>query len=231
LAFSAIATAAWWYSRPRGVAAAYLIYDFDPPLPITDSPLTEQQRKRRKTELSTLALSPLVMTAAISRQDIAQLDLVRSHQQPLMWLLDGDYTAEFPGGGEIIELKLSHLRSDQLDQGEKLLAALSKSFQNKVLFEYKLRLAQQQQAAQKTLEYLKPRMAEVAKKLEAQKQPDPAQPTASRWLLEAEAKALQAQAEQIHHTLLRIDLISHSTDEFYESFPLRVIQEAAATEE
>jgi hypothetical protein len=84
----------------------------------------------------TLLKSPLVLQAALAKQDIADLDAVR-HQNgdELLWLMN-DLKVSFPGDGEILEIRYEG-EEDAL-QMEKIVKAVVQAYIDRVLFQDKL---------------------------------------------------------------------------------------------
>jgi capsular exopolysaccharide synthesis family protein len=84
----------------------------------------------------TLLKSPLVLQAALAKQDIADLDAVR-HQNgdELLWLMN-DLKVSFPGDGEILEIRYEG-EEDAL-QMEKIVKAVVQAYMDRVLFQDKL---------------------------------------------------------------------------------------------
>jgi hypothetical protein len=125
---------AWWSLAPQSGASSYLKIPRErsslviDPLPVTD----EEYRQRRNNHMGLMA-SPLVLDAAIHQQDIAELDLIRRHQDPVAWLID-TLQISFPGDGEILEVTLPAGKSDA-DAAIKVVDAVTRSYFDKVLLQ------------------------------------------------------------------------------------------------
>jgi len=111
----------------------------------------------------TLLKSPLVLSAALARQDIADLDAVR-HQNgdELLWLMN-ELKVSFPGDGEILEVKYEG--DEDALQMEKVVAGVVKAYQDKVLFQDKLLAASTQADLKTVLDATKIRLQDQRKKL------------------------------------------------------------------
>lgn len=117
--------------------------------------------RRRRDDLKTLIVSPLVIDAALQQQDIANLDLTRRHSSAMEWLVNS-IAVEFPNDGEVMRVSLPCHRQDA-DQAVKILDAVVRAFHDKVFL---------QQALDKASAHADLRIvvAEIKKRLDAQLQ-------------------------------------------------------------
>src|SRR5262249_51549720 len=96
----AATAAAWFLLSPRFTVAAQLLVAEPPPIVPRDN---RENRNQSTMNLKTLAGSIKrrdVLMAALKRDDVKRLDLVRQQPDPLLWLED-ELKVEFPEGSEI----------------------------------------------------------------------------------------------------------------------------------
>lgn len=123
------------------------------------SRLTAQEIERQAMNHLALLKSPLVLEAAIQQQDIANLDAVRAHKgEEMLWLLD-ELHVTFPGDGEILEVRYEG--EEDPDQMVKVVDAVVKAYQDKVLLQDRLLAA----STQADLKYV---LTDTKKRLESQ---------------------------------------------------------------
>lgn len=106
-----------------------------------------------------LLKSPLVLDAALQQQDISNLDAVQAHKgEEQLWLID-DLKISFPGDGEILEVRYEG--EEDPDQMVKVVDAVVKAYQDKVLLQDRLQAASTQSDLRTVL-------VETKKRLESQ---------------------------------------------------------------
>jgi capsular exopolysaccharide synthesis family protein len=149
-----------WLFPSMSQVTAYLKVKSRPDEIFTESKsqryVSPQEIQRQAMNHITLLKSPLVLTAALSKQDISELDAVRNNRhregEDLLWLMD-ELKVSFPGDGEILEVKYEG-EEDAL-QMEKVVGAVVKAYQDKVLFQDKLLAASTQRDLSTVLEQTK----------------------------------------------------------------------------
>ena len=121
--------------------------------------LSPQEIERQAMNHLALLKSPLVLDAALLDHEIAGLDAVRSYAgEELLWLQD-ELKVSFPGDGEILEV--SYEGEEDPDQMRKVVDAVVKAYQDKVLLQDRL-------TAASTQADLKIVLTDAKKRLEAQ---------------------------------------------------------------
>lgn len=128
---------AWWYFAPSPRVTSYLKVARYPQSYIFEQPsITEAEYRRRQGNHLALITSPLVLDAVLQQQDIANLDLVSQHGDPLAWLADS-LQVSFPSDGEIMEIALPCAESDS-GQAIKIVDAVTRAYFDKVLLQDRL---------------------------------------------------------------------------------------------
>ena len=121
--------------------------------------LSPQEIERQAMNHLALLKSPLVLDAAIQQQDIANLDAVRAHKgEEMLWLLD-ELRVSFPGDGEVLEVRYEG--EENADEMVKIVDAVVKAYQDKVLLQDRLLAA----STQADLKFV---LADAQKRLESQ---------------------------------------------------------------
>jgi succinoglycan biosynthesis transport protein ExoP len=129
----------WWLFPSMSQVTAYLKVKSRPGEVFeatTSARLSAPEIQRAAMNHLTLLKSPLVLGAALTKQDIADLDAVRNQDgEELLWLTD-ELRVSFPGDGEILEIRYEG--EEDAVQMEKVVEAVVKAYQDKVLFQDKL---------------------------------------------------------------------------------------------
>jgi polysaccharide biosynthesis transport protein len=134
----------------------------------TGARLLPQDIERQAMNHLTLLKSPLVLDAALQQQEIANLDAVRYHKgEEMLWLLD-ELRVSFPGDGEILEVRYEG--EEDPDQMVKVVDAIVKAYQDKVLLQERLTAASTQSDLQTVLADTKTRLEQQLKDLKAQEE-------------------------------------------------------------
>ncbi|BBO30720.1 tyrosine-protein kinase domain-containing protein [Lacipirellula parvula] len=139
------AGALWWAFPETSTITAYLKVRSKLGSDVFDNQserLTPQDVQRQAMNHLTLLKSPLVLDAVLQQGDIANLDAVRAHQgQEINWLTD-ELRVTFPGDGEILEVRYEG--EEDADQMVKVVDAVVKAYQEKVLLQDRLLAASTQ---------------------------------------------------------------------------------------
>ncbi len=108
----------------------------------TNDRLMPAEIERQAMNHLALLKSPLVLDAALQQPDIANLDAVRAHKgEEMLWLL-AELRVSFPGDGEILEVRYEG--DEDPNQMVKVIDAVVKAYQDKVLLQDRLTSASTQ---------------------------------------------------------------------------------------
>lgn len=153
------ATALWWSFPAKSTVTAYLKVRSKVGSDIfkgQSEQLNAQDVQRQAMNHLTLLKSPLVLDAVLQQQDIANLDAVRAHAgQEINWLTD-ELRVTFPGDGEILEVRYEG--EEDPDQIVKVVDAVVKAYQDKVLLQDRLLAASTQADLKQVLADTKKRL-------------------------------------------------------------------------
>lgn len=129
----------WLATRDNTTVTAYLRVPRVTSEFYFDAPPTLEEHRLRLRYHEALLLSPLVVEAALSHQEIIELDSVRQQRDPRAWITENCEISS-PGDYEIIEVKL-HCNGSRPDDCMKVVDAIVKAYQDKVLFEERIQSA------------------------------------------------------------------------------------------
>ncbi|WP_145431249.1 hypothetical protein [Lacipirellula limnantheis] len=140
VALTAAGSVAWWRFSTGGAVVAYLKVERNNAAAFVINPqqMSDEEHRQVKINHKALIVSPLVLDAALQRQDIANLDIVRRHLgTELMWLLNA-LQVSFPGDGEIMEVRMSCAQGDR-EQTVMIVDSVSNAYFDKVLLQERLK--------------------------------------------------------------------------------------------
>lgn len=207
LIFAAVVFA-WMTAANRGKVTTYLKVPRHAGNIIDDADLEPwEEYRRRRDDYKTLIVSPLVVDAALQRQEIANLDLTRRQDGPQEWLLDS-VTVEFPNDGEIMQVSMASPRRDA-DQTVKIVDAVVKAFQEKVLLQQRLVKASYQADFRSAVADVKKRLNTQLEELHKLQQEDPPANEAEISLLEDRCKLEGKLLAEMELKVLKLELLNN----------------------
>lgn len=134
----------------------------------TNDRLMPAEIERQAMNHLALLKSPLVLDAALQQPDIANLDAVRAHKgEEMLWLL-AELRVSFPGDGEILEVRYEG--DEDPDQMVKVIDAVVKAYQEKVLLQDRLTSASTQTDLKQVLADTQTRVEKQLNELKAQQE-------------------------------------------------------------
>jgi hypothetical protein len=199
---------AWISAANRGQVTTYLKIPRYSGSIIDDAGLEPwEEYRRRRDDYKTLIVSPLVIDAALQQQEIASLDVPRGHESSLEWLINA-ITVDFPSDGEIMQVSIASPRRDA-DQSVKILDAVVKAFQEKVLLQQRLVKASHQADFRSAVGDVKQRLDAQLKDLHKLQQADPPANQTEISLLEDRCKLEGKLLAELELKLLKCDLLNN----------------------